>query len=136
MTIFNRVKPEWSVGLCHCYKDIPTCCITCLLPCVTFGRIAEIVDEGRSSCFNQGCVYGLLMMVQCQWLYSCIYREKLRKKFCLPDQPCCDCCVHFSCELCALCQEHAELKARGFDPSKGWSGRPNALPKMHFSMFK
>ncbi|PRQ36695.1 putative PLAC8 motif-containing protein [Rosa chinensis] len=85
MTIFNLVKSEWSVGLCHCYKDIPTCCITCLLPCVTFGRIAEIVDKGRSC-----CVYGLLMMVQCQWLYSCIYREKLRKKFCLADQPCCE----------------------------------------------
>ncbi|KAM5553238.1 cell number regulator 10-like [Rosa sericea] len=138
MNIFNlhRPKPEWSVGLCQCFNDIPTCCITCLVPCITFGRIAEIVDEGQTSCFNQGCVFGLLMMVQCQWLYSCIYREKMRKKFSLPEQPCCDCCVHFCCELCALCQEHAELKARGFDPSIGWTGQPNAVPKMHFSMFK
>lgn len=75
-----------------------------------------------SACFNQGCVYGLLMTVQCHWLYSCIYREKLRKNFSLPDEPCCDCCVHFCCESCALCQEHAELKARGFDPSNGTYG--------------
>ncbi|MBA0559109.1 hypothetical protein Golob_016089 [Gossypium lobatum] len=46
-------------------------------------------------------------------------KEKLRAKFGLPAEPCHDCCVHFCCESCALCQEHAELKARGFDPSRG-----------------
>lgn len=71
------------------------------------------------ACVGQGCVYGLLMCITCHWLYSCLYREKLRAKFGLPADPCCDCCVHFCCEACALCQEHAELKARGLDPSKG-----------------
>ncbi|XLR44488.1 hypothetical protein S83_029148, partial [Arachis hypogaea] len=92
--------------------------ITCCLPCVTFGQIAEIVDEGKSSCASQGCVYGLLMMVSCHWFYSCVYREKLRKKYGLASEPCCDCCVHFCCDPCALCQEHQELKLRGHDPSK------------------
>ncbi|EXB93715.1 hypothetical protein L484_011709 [Morus notabilis] len=67
----------------------------------------------------QGAAYCLLMAIQCQWLYSCLYREKLRAKYGLPEEPCSDCCVHCCCELCALCQEHAELNARGLDPSKG-----------------
>jgi Cys-rich protein (TIGR01571 family) len=81
-----------------------------------------------AACAVQGCVYGLLMTITCHWLYSCMYREKLRSKFGLPAEPCCDCCVHFCCDACALCQEHAELKARGFDPSRGWIGPPNAPP--------
>ncbi|XP_028769573.1 cell number regulator 7-like [Neltuma alba] len=101
-------------------------CVTCCLPCITFGQIAEVADEGRSlgknkACVGQGMVYGLLMMVQCQWVYSCMYREKVRAKYGLPAEPCCDCCVHFWCGSCALCQEHAELKARGNDPSQGWT---------------
>lgn len=74
---------------------------------------------GILACFAQSIVYGLLMTIQCHWLYSCLYRDKLRKKFGLAEEPCCDCCVNFCCEPCALCQEHAELKSRGFDPSKG-----------------
>ncbi|KAL6292279.1 hypothetical protein ACE6H2_000421 [Prunus campanulata] len=137
MNIFNhyRPKPEWSLGLFSCGNEISTCCITYFLPCVTFGRIAEVVDEGRSSCCAQGCAYCCLMMLQFHWIYSCIYREKLRTKFGLPDKPCCDCGVHFFCDSCALCQEHAELKIRGLDPSKGWTGPPNAAPKA-FSMFR
>lgn len=74
---------------------------------------------GILACFAQSIAYGLLMTIQCHWLYSCLYRDKLRKKFGLAEEPCCDCCVNFCCEPCALCQEHAELKSRGFDPSKG-----------------
>lgn len=74
----------------------------------------------KTACAQQGCIYCVLRSFSCQWLLSCIYREKLRAKFGLPAEPCHDCCVHFCCEPCALCQEHAELKARGFDPSKGW----------------
>uniref|UniRef100_A0A803Q6H4 Kinesin motor domain-containing protein n=1 Tax=Cannabis sativa TaxID=3483 RepID=A0A803Q6H4_CANSA len=53
------------------------------------------------------------------WLLSCFYREKLRAKYGLPAHPCSDCCVHFFCHPCALCQENAELKSRGLDPIKG-----------------
>lgn len=71
------------------------------------------------ACMVHGLVYGLLWTISCQWVISCIYREKLRSKYGLPAEPCCDCLVHFCCEPCALCQEHAELRSRGFDASKG-----------------
>ncbi|GKV19088.1 hypothetical protein SLEP1_g29386 [Rubroshorea leprosula] len=74
----------------------------------------------RTACITNGVIYGVLMMFTCHWLISCVYREKLRTKFGLPPEPCNDCCVHCCCEPCALCQEHAELKARDIDPTRGW----------------
>ncbi|KAL6189424.1 hypothetical protein ACLB2K_040813 [Fragaria x ananassa] len=88
------------------------------------------------TCFAHSIVYGLLMTVQCHWLYSCLYRNKLRKNFGLAEEPCCDCLVNYCCEPCALCQEHAELKSRGFNPSIGWIGPPTSPPDMPPSMFK
>nr|XP_004297835.2 PREDICTED: cell number regulator 10-like [Fragaria vesca subsp. vesca] len=124
---------QLSVSLCNsCFR----CCITCFFPCITFGQIAETVDEGRTSCFAHSIVYGLLMTVQCHWVYSCLYRNKLRKNFGLAEEPCCDCLVNYCCEPCALCQEHAELKSRGFNPSIGWIGPPTSPPDMPPSMFK
>ncbi|XP_008224134.1 PREDICTED: protein PLANT CADMIUM RESISTANCE 7-like [Prunus mume] len=133
---YGHHPQQWSGGLCNCGENFCTCCLTCCLPCITFGRIAEIVDEGRSSCLSQGLVYGLLFTINFQWVYSCLYRKRLRQNFGLPEEPCGDCCVHFFCEPCALCQEHAELKSRGFDPSKGWIGTPTAAPQVPSSMIK
>ncbi|ESR33525.1 hypothetical protein CICLE_v10006420mg [Citrus x clementina] len=121
---------QWKAQFCGCGNDCATCCITCWLPCVTFGQIAEILDEGQSC--------------------------KLRKKYGLQGNSFCDCCVHCFCETCALCQEHAELRSRGLDPSRGcatiltltyiveihnsqrWDGQPiTAAPaRMIPSMFK
>ncbi|KAK8709746.1 hypothetical protein V6N13_060754 [Hibiscus sabdariffa] len=55
MNIFRRHQPspQWSASLCGCGDDAGTCCITCCLPCITFGKIAEMVDEGKS-CWNHG----------------------------------------------------------------------------------
>ncbi|PPD85636.1 hypothetical protein GOBAR_DD17406 [Gossypium barbadense] len=123
MNIFHRPQPpKWSASLCGCGGDIGTCCITCCLPCVTFGQIAEMVDQGQSIVSRSG---GFII-----YRASIRIREKLRAKFGLPAEPCHDCCVHFCCESCALCQEHAELKARGFDPSRGWKGPATAPPSM------
>ncbi|KAG5628402.1 hypothetical protein H5410_000119 [Solanum commersonii] len=46
----------------------------------------------------------------------------MRKQYMLPESACGDCLLHFCCESCALCQEHRELKHRGYDMSIGWQG--------------
>ncbi|XP_021899477.1 cell number regulator 7-like [Carica papaya] len=122
---------EWSVELCGCGGDVGTCLLTCCVPCVIFGQIAQVLDEGSSSCFLQGCMYGLLMACSCHWLLSCAYRGTLRRKLGLPPLPCNDCCVHFCCEPCALCQEHAELKRRRLLPTSQGNGSdpPHAPPQ-------
>ena len=90
-------------------------------PCITFGKVAEIVDRGSTSCGTSGAVYALLATVTgVQSIYSCIYRAEMRDQYALPDAPCCDCCVNLCCEPCALVQEYKELKHRGFDPEIGW----------------
>ncbi|KAL2454566.1 Protein PLANT CADMIUM RESISTANCE 2 [Abeliophyllum distichum] len=110
---------KWSTGLCDCFSDVSNCCITCWCPCITFGQIAEIVDEGSTSCGASGALYTLTGSA---CMYSCLYRTRMRKQYMLPENPCADCLVHFCCETCALCQEYRELKNRGFDMSIGWNG--------------
>ncbi|XP_062113095.1 protein PLANT CADMIUM RESISTANCE 11-like [Humulus lupulus] len=113
----------WSTGLCDCFDDVSTCCLTCWCPCVTFGRIAEMVDQGSTSCGMSGALYTLIMCVS-GWacLYSCFYRSKLRGQYFLEERPCTDCCVHCWCEQCSLCQEYRELNNHGLDMSIGWHG--------------
>ena len=96
-------------------------CLTFFCPCVTFGRIAGIVDQGATSCCASGALYFLLSAAAAGLgcLYSCCYRSRLRARYGLADKPCADCCVHLCCEPLALCQEYRELKSRGFDMSQG-----------------
>ncbi|KAL8230198.1 hypothetical protein R6Q59_000143, partial [Mikania micrantha] len=42
------VNVEWSTGICGYCSNIPNCCLTCWCPCITFGQIAEIVDQGKT----------------------------------------------------------------------------------------
>jgi len=111
---------EWATTLCGCCSDCDVCCQTCWCPCVSFGQIAEIVDEGQTSCVVHGTIYGLLCSVGIPCLYSFMWRQKLRRKFRLEKGCCGDFCVHCCCGLCALCQEHRELQSHGLDPSFGW----------------
>ncbi|KAJ7954073.1 protein PLANT CADMIUM RESISTANCE 2-like [Quillaja saponaria] len=113
----------WSTGLCDCCDDVSSCCLTCWCPCITFGRIAEIIDRGSTSCGVSGALYTLILCVTgCSCMYSCFYRSKLRGQYFLVEQPCTDCCVHCCCEGCSLCQEYRELKNHGLDMSIGWHG--------------
>ncbi|KAK1564560.1 hypothetical protein Q3G72_005792 [Acer saccharum] len=84
-------------------------------PCVTFGQVAEIIDEGHTSC---GMLFGAIwFFIVLPFILSCTYRTKLRSKFGLPEFPAPDWIAHFFCEWCALCQEYRELQSRGLDPS-------------------
>ncbi|XP_058193953.1 protein PLANT CADMIUM RESISTANCE 11 [Rhododendron vialii] len=119
----SHVPGPWSTGLCGCCEDVGSCCLTCWCPCVAFGRIAEIVDRGSTSCGVSGAIYLLMMSATgCSCLYSCFYRSKLRGQYFLDESPCADCCVHCCCEECALCQEYRQLQNQGFDMSIGWHG--------------
>ncbi|CAK9316844.1 unnamed protein product [Citrullus colocynthis] len=113
----------WSTGLCHCCNNISICCLTCWCPCITFGRIAEMVDRGLTSCRVSGAIYlAILSLTGCSCLYSYFYRSRMRGQFLLEESPCSDCCTHCLCEQCALCQEYRELQHQGFDMSFGWHG--------------
>ncbi|KAF8653031.1 hypothetical protein HU200_062469 [Digitaria exilis] len=134
----------WSTGLFDCFDDVGNCCVTFLFPCVTFGQVAEIADRGSTSCGASAALYTLIAVLSgFQSIYSCFYRSKLRAQYGVEERPCPDCCVHFFCEWCALCQEYRALSNRGFDMSIGWhanmdkQGRAGAAtmpPQMHPGM--
>ncbi|TVU14165.1 hypothetical protein EJB05_37612 [Eragrostis curvula] len=99
----------------------------------------------RSACCVSGTLYTLLLsLAGTGFFYSCCYRAKLRSQFGLTEEPCADCCVHWCCEPCALCQEYRELKLRGFDVSIGWQdnmermgkGAQTAPPQTYQGMYR
>ncbi|XP_062110166.1 protein PLANT CADMIUM RESISTANCE 2-like [Humulus lupulus] len=114
---------RWSTGLFDCFSDCKSCCLTFWCPCVTFGRVAEIVDKGTTSCGTSGALYALAMFLT-GWacLCSCCYRSKMREHYGLKGNSCKDCLIHSFCEGCALCQMYRELENRGYNMKLGWQG--------------
>ncbi|CDY70500.1 BnaCnng68650D [Brassica napus] len=115
----NQTQNLWSSDLFDCMNDIENAVITCIVPCVTFGQIAEIVDEGATTCAIGGLLYGAIFITAFPYKYSSLFRAKIRNKYGLPEAPAPDWLTHLFCEHCALCQEYRELKHRGFDPKIG-----------------
>ncbi|KAL1221607.1 Protein PLANT CADMIUM RESISTANCE 4 [Cardamine amara subsp. amara] len=122
----NQTQNRWSSDLFDCMNDSENAVITFIAPCVTFGQIAEIVDEGTTTCPTGGLLYATIFLIGAPFVYSCMFRAKLRIKYGLPDAPAPDWLTHLFCEYCALCQEYRELKHRGFDPNIGWIGNVQA----------
>nr|POE62709.1 cell number regulator 4 [Quercus suber] len=100
-------RGQWTTEIFGCFEDCSN------------------LDEGRTTAYTAGQNYLVLLTlvpIVGANLYACTYRNKLRRHFELPEQPCgpCgDCCVHHLCCFCALCQEHRELKNRHMDPVGG-----------------
>ncbi|OVA20318.1 Uncharacterized protein family Cys-rich [Macleaya cordata] len=141
----NTVEIPWSTGLFSCHQHWKNALVTVFLPCVTFGQIAEIVDEGETSSAMAGFLCCLTLNMP--WfgkMKGCKYRKKLREKYNL-EKPIGDSVSHIFCPCCALCQEFRELKNRGLDPSLGWKASLAAqqqnqekftIPPKNQNMFK
>jgi Cys-rich protein (TIGR01571 family) len=96
---------QWTTGLCDMGEDPTNCVVTFFLPCITFGQIAEVIDQGTTSCLVAGAVWvGVLLIFGCPCFVSCMWRTKLRAKYNLPQDGLGDLCTHFWCGPCALCQ--------------------------------
>ncbi|KAJ0048609.1 hypothetical protein Pint_16443 [Pistacia integerrima] len=123
----SQPSGAWSSGLCACCKNPCNALVTVFFPCVTFGQVAEMVDEGNIKCCTSAMVYmGLCLFFSCgACKLSSIYRSKLRRKFNIPESPALDWVTHFACECCALCQEFREFQSRGFNPCLGWKRKEN-----------
>jgi len=98
-------------GLFGCFADCDNCCITCFCPCVTYAENGVMLRGGdTSSCCAECCLY--FCVETRARLLGKIRRTDIRHKYNLPPKPCNDCCVHFFCHYCALCEEHRELRIR------------------------
>ncbi|GMH37797.1 hypothetical protein BSKO_05670 [Bryopsis sp. KO-2023] len=100
----------WSSGVLGCCDDCGVCCKGICCPCCLYADNAKW-SKGTGRC-KSGCVYLCCTGIGCMWLYSVGIRTTIRSKYNLKPQPCGDCCTHFCCHYCALCQEARELKFR------------------------
>ncbi|KAF3792550.1 hypothetical protein EJ110_NYTH08457 [Nymphaea thermarum] len=73
----------------------------------------------QPACASNAFIYCVMGYTGCGCFYSYPYRTRLRGQFQLAEAPIGDCLLHCCCTNCALCQEHRELKNRGFDPTAG-----------------
>ncbi|GAB4842246.1 hypothetical protein Ancab_012212 [Ancistrocladus abbreviatus] len=127
-TVKAAAKPAvignpWTTGLFDCHEHQTNAIMTAILPCVTFGQIAEVLEAGKWKSPMGTFLYVLIMPVLCsQWIIGSKYRKKLRKKYDLVEAPYGDKVSHFFCPCCSLCQEYRELSNRGLDPALGWKG--------------
>ncbi|KAK9098940.1 hypothetical protein Syun_025985 [Stephania yunnanensis] len=122
-TSVSSVGEPWTSGLFDCHEDQTNAVMTAFLPCVTFGQIAEVLDEGEMTCPLGSFIYLLMMPALCsQWIMGSKYRNKLRRNYNLVEAPYEDWASALFCPCCSLCQEFRELKSRGIDPALGWNG--------------
>ncbi|KAG9456127.1 hypothetical protein H6P81_000635 [Aristolochia fimbriata] len=120
---FQAIGKPWTTGLFDCHEHLPNAVLTAFCPCVTFGQIVEILENGATSCALGSFMYLLLAPAFCShWMMGSMYRARLRSKYNLVEAPTQDCIAHACCPLCSLCQEFRELRNRGIDPSLGWNG--------------
>ncbi|KAK9280760.1 hypothetical protein L1049_003648 [Liquidambar formosana] len=118
------VGRPWTTGLYDCHEHPVNAIMTAFFPCVTFGQISEILDEGQTTCPLRSLFYVLMMPIACSQLlfFGSRYRRKLRMKYDLVEAPYEDKISHIFCPFCSLCQEFRELKNMGLDPALGWNG--------------
>ncbi|KAG6485249.1 protein PLANT CADMIUM RESISTANCE 8-like [Zingiber officinale] len=113
----------WTTGLFDCGRNETNAMLTAYCPCVTFGQVAEVLDEGKTRCAVASFMYLLMSPALCTcWILGAHYRHQLRTKYNLVQAPAEDWVLHLFCPCCALCQEYRELQNRGIDPSLGWMG--------------
>jgi Cys-rich protein (TIGR01571 family) len=93
-----------------CMDDCGTCCYGCWCPCCLFGDNAEKLGDG--GCCLNCCLYYLLAAFCCNSCFAAPKRGRLRANHNLGEEPCGDCCTHFWCTTCAICQEARFIKVR------------------------
>ncbi|XP_038981109.1 protein PLANT CADMIUM RESISTANCE 8-like [Phoenix dactylifera] len=119
----QNIGRPWTTTLFDCGMNETNTTMTAFFPCITFGQIAEMLDEGQTSCPLDSFMFILMAPALCTcWILGSNYRLKLRNKYNLVQAPAEDWIVHLFCPFCALCQEFRELQNRGIDPSLGWMG--------------
>lgn len=106
------------IKLKYLYKII-LCPLKIFSQTISWGGVGVRLNGCFAACYSAGGLYTLLSYMGFNWLYSCMYRAKMRQQYMLKESPTYDWFVHCCCEPCALCQEYRELENRGHDMTIG-----------------
>ncbi|XP_067935664.1 uncharacterized protein [Watersipora subatra] len=95
----------WKNGLCSCFGNLPVCCLSYIVPCYVFGKVAEKNGESCLKC-------GLVSLVPIANIYCMAkQREVIRDKKGIDGTFFNDCLMSWCCPLCTLAQEAREIEA-------------------------
>ncbi|XP_015575782.1 protein MID1-COMPLEMENTING ACTIVITY 1 [Ricinus communis] len=111
----EKGQSEWQVDLFDCCKEPCLSLNTCIYPCGTFSRIANLVSEGEiphERAVNDVMAYAIFCGCCC---YTCCFRRRIRQIFDIEGGACDDFLTHLMCCCCAMVQELRELEVRGFE---------------------
>jgi len=105
----------WNEGLCGCFDDCGSCCLTCLAPSVQFGLNSEALEV--DSCCAQAVTYHLLSHCGLGWTVHSGRRTALRQKYGLREEGMGDCLTACLCPTLSIMQEAREIKSRSLPRS-------------------
>ncbi|KAF5839460.1 PLAC8 family-domain-containing protein [Dunaliella salina] len=106
--VTRSVPEQWRTGIAGCFEDCFICGVGSCLTGFLYGEnYRKIYGYG----FTCACLmYTIMPCFAC--CFANTTRAELRKKYNLVEEPCGDCCIHFFCSPCAVCQEARELRIR------------------------
>lgn len=136
------ISPEhyWRASMCG-DAECDVVCGACCTPCVVHGSNAKMLHTGQTAdacnfkqkeCLIHGALFTtqitltiIMWSLANPWAagtlqpfwnlpayYACLQRTETRERFGIQGSECSDCCIHFWCHPCTLCQEHSEISRR------------------------
>ncbi|KAM0069870.1 putative PLAC8 motif-containing protein [Helianthus debilis subsp. tardiflorus] len=61
--LYQNQRHSWAIGLCDCFSDLKITFLVLFCPCVAFGKIAEIINEGETIWSEPGSLYCFLYII-------------------------------------------------------------------------
>ncbi|GAA5821103.1 hypothetical protein JCM11251_001966 [Rhodosporidiobolus azoricus] len=131
---------DFTTGLCDCGDDFGGCCKACWCPCITHSETRQRLDAlkaGRmlsgdeiNTCGFAGGLYcGVLLFTGFGWIFDCLAREEIRKRYNLSEGSCGSFWKTLCCNACAQRQHVRELSAEEqLLLTQGHVGEQNAYP--------
>ncbi|KAL6344723.1 hypothetical protein AAG906_002629 [Vitis piasezkii] len=87
LILIQAVGNPWRSGLFDCYQHPINAMIATVAPYVTFGQVAEIVDNGSTSYVTGATLYFYLFFAINHWNIGVRYRRRVRDAYQLAEMP-------------------------------------------------
>ncbi|XP_077974725.1 cornifelin homolog [Styela clava] len=105
--IINQPTGAWSTELCACGEDIKSCCCAFWFGNFYYACIAQRMGENccvGCSGYPAGCVPGGHLAM----------RSAFRNRHGIQGDICSDCCIHWCCLPCSMCQLSRQMDHLGY----------------------
>ncbi|KAF2683450.1 PLAC8-domain-containing protein [Lentithecium fluviatile CBS 122367] len=108
---------QWSNGFWGCFSPPSLCCLTCCVPCVTFGkthhRLRKNGDMQGYEPINTSCLlFCASSYFGVNWILNAMQLQDLREKYNLEGSCTEDLVKSYCCLCCSIVQAEKESKER------------------------